>query len=51
MERSYLVYKLQCPANGKIYIGVTCQRPEFRWCNGVKPRKCEFTFERIGEDG
>lgn len=36
MERSCLVYKLQCPANGKIYIGVTCQRPELRWRNGKK---------------
>ena len=36
MKRNYLVYKLQCPVNGKIYIGVTCQRPEFRWRNGKK---------------
>ncbi len=36
MERNYLVYKLQCPVNGKIYIGITCQRPELRWRNGRK---------------
>lgn len=29
----YSIYKHTCP-NGKIYIGITNQEPEKRWCNG-----------------
>lgn len=31
---SYCVYKHTCP-NGKIYIGMTQQKPETRWANGL----------------
>lgn len=30
MENTYSVYKHTAP-NGKVYIGITCQRPEARW--------------------
>lgn len=33
MERTYCVYKHTVP-NGKIYIGITKQKPERRWCGG-----------------
>lgn len=34
MEKTYCVYKHTSP-NGKVYIGVTCQRPTRRWNNGA----------------
>lgn len=33
-EKRYSVYKLECPHTRKVYIGVTCQKPEHRWRNG-----------------
>ena len=33
MERKYCVYKHTSP-NGKVYIGLTGQKPELRWMNG-----------------
>ncbi len=35
MDREYSVYKLQ-NQSGRVYIGVTCQRPELRWRRGKK---------------
>lgn len=32
-NKSYCVYKHTAP-NGKVYIGITCQNPLHRWCNG-----------------
>lgn len=32
-NRKYCVYKHTCP-NGKVYIGITCQKPEKRWGKG-----------------
>lgn len=31
--KNYTVYKHTCP-NGKVYIGITCQKPHRRWNNG-----------------
>lgn len=33
MNENYTVYMHRFP-NGKVYIGITCQRPEARWRNG-----------------
>lgn len=33
MKNEYCVYKHTTPC-GKVYIGITCQRPEARWRNG-----------------
>lgn len=33
IKHSYIVYKHTTPSN-KVYIGVTCQKPEYRWNNG-----------------
>lgn len=32
-ERCYYVYKHIFP-NGKVYIGITCKKPIYRWNNG-----------------
>lgn len=32
-EREYCVYKHECP-NGKVYIGITCQKLNLRWNGG-----------------
>ena len=39
---SYCVYKHTCP-NGKVYIGITCQKPIYRWNNG-EGYKCNNHF-------
>ena len=40
----YCVYKHTCP-NGKVYIGITCQKPEQRWKHG-KGYKNNILFYR-----
>lgn len=32
-ENNYVVYKHTSP-NDKVYIGITCRKPEYRWNNG-----------------
>lgn len=37
MDKSYCVYKHTCSKNGKVYIGITSQKPETRWgCEGKR---------------
>lgn len=42
----YSIYKHTCP-NGKIYIGITSQDPEQRWCNGFGYQKNTRFFRDI----
>ena len=32
--KKYCVYKHTCP-NGKVYVGITCRKPEIRWNHGA----------------
>lgn len=43
---NYYVYKHICP-NGKIYIGITSQRPQLRWRKGLGYRKQPYFFNAI----
>ena len=44
-EKSYCVYKHTAP-NGKVYIGITCNKPENRWGNGGKNYAVNQLFTR-----
>lgn len=43
-QKEYIVYKHTSPS-GKVYIGITCQKPKSRWRNGegYRPRQGELT--------
>lgn len=47
---SYCVYKHTFP-NGKVYIGITCQKPEIRWDFGWGYRAQPFVFNAIRKYG
>ena len=39
MQNNFCVYKHTCP-NGKVYIGITSKKPEYRWGkNGIGYKK------------
>lgn len=42
----YFVYKHTFP-NGKIYIGITDQKPERRWRNGIGYRRQPYVYNAI----
>ena len=50
-ERTYTVYKHTTP-DGKVYIGVTCQKPEIRWNRGIGYSGKQFSdaIARFGWD-
>ena len=43
---SYYIYKHTCP-NGKVYIGITCQKPSYRWNNGDGYRSNQHFYAAI----
>lgn len=47
---AYSVYKHTAP-NGKIYIGITCQKPEYRWQNGLGYRTQSRFYRAIQKYG
>lgn len=50
MLNSYSVYKHTSPS-GKVYIGITGQRPEDRWQGGLGYRRNEYFFRAIVKYG
>nr|DAL08534.1 MAG TPA_asm: intron associated endonuclease [Caudoviricetes sp.] len=50
VEKTYCVYKHTSPS-GKVYIGITCQKPEKRWANGKGYRHNEYFWRAIQKYG
>lgn len=51
LECTYCVYKHTNIANGKVYIGITCQDPKIRWSSGHGYRKNEYFWRSIQKYG
>lgn len=49
-EKIYCVYKHTSPS-GKVYIGITCQKPEKRWNNGNGYKHNEYFWRAIQKYG
>jgi group I intron endonuclease len=49
-KQNYCVYKHTSP-NGKVYIGITGQKPESRWRNGTGYRGCNRFYNAICKYG
>lgn len=43
---NYTVYRHVCP-NGKMYIGITCKKPEVRWNKGIGYKKQDYFYKAI----
>lgn len=50
MTDNYTVYMHRFP-NGKVYIGITCQNPEYRWGKGKHYQKQPLIFNAIMKYG
>ena len=51
METNYYVYKHTNKVNGKVYIGITCQKPKQRWGNGKGYRENNHFWNSIKKYG
>lgn len=51
MENKYTVYAHINKINGKIYIGITGQKPEVRWNNGIAYKKNKHFYSSIKKYG
>ena len=54
LEKTWCVYKHTNKTNGKVYIGITSDKPEKRWARGLKYKQnAHFTnaIEKYGWDG
>lgn len=51
LEKTYCVYKHTNKFNNKIYIGITCRKPEVRWNNGRGYKKNEYFYRAIQKYG
>lgn len=45
-DKKYCVYRHTFP-NGKVYIGITCQKPHERWCNGTGYKHQKLVYRAI----
>lgn len=48
---NYIIYKHVNKINGKIYIGQTCQKPEYRWNHGQGYKNCSYFYKAIQKYG
>lgn len=51
MNNNYTVYMHKNKINGKVYIGQTCQKVEYRWNNGKGYDTCPLFFHAIQKYG
>ena len=51
-DKVYIVYQHKNKINGKSYIGITCQKPEYRWgADGNRYIKCPLFWNAIQKYG
>lgn len=48
---NYCIYLHQNLSNGKVYIGQTCQNPQYRWNHGQGYKQCEYFYKAIQKYG
>lgn len=48
---TYCVYAHINKVNGKIYIGQTCRKPEYRWNDGKGYKECTYFYNAIEKYG
>lgn len=51
MEKKYCIYMHRNKINGKVYIGQTCLKPEYRWSNGEGYSHCSHFYNSIQKYG
>lgn len=51
LSGKYCVYIHTNKANGKVYVGQTCQKPEKRWKGGSGYEKCPYFYHAIQKYG
>ena len=47
----YCIYLHKNKINNKIYIGQTCQKPQYRWNNGNGYKQCSYFYSAIQKYG
>jgi hypothetical protein len=51
VDRKYVVYIHQNNFNNKRYVGLTCQKPNYRWGNGSTYKNNKHFYNAIQKDG
>ena len=51
MDKKYCIYKHTNIIDGKVYIGQTCRKPEYRWNNGKGYKQCPCFYNAIQKYG
>lgn len=51
MNKKYCIYLHKNKLNNKVYIGQTCQKPEYRWNNGEGYKNCSYFYKAIQKYG
>lgn len=50
-SKNYFIYIHKNKINGKIYVGQTCQKPEYRWNNGEGYKRQPYFYSAIQKYG